>query len=132
MAMTKEQFDEKYTLAETPFSAVFHGPELKSEESARIARETKEFLKCGGKIHEVKNSHATGGGLRTKLSDQEQRALDQINKQLRIEHGNCNVRWEAATNKFRAFFRGCEVGEGFDEMKKAAKAIKNAALPVKE
>lgn len=126
---TKEQLIEahsEYSEKEPMVYLAFSAPRIREPLRKRIEDDVQEYVKRGGKIHEVNS--AAGGGSRTKISDQEQRIMELKIKQLRKEHGNtCNIRWEAATNKFRAFFRGSEVGFGFDDIKRSSEAITSAA-----
>ena len=133
MALTKIDFEELRQSKTDDSYKAFCRPQARDDDRQRIAAQIEEFEKRGGKVHECTPAHNVSAPTNNRaLSQQEQRVLERTIKSLCKEHGNtCNIRWDLSTDKFRAFFRGYEVGSGFSLVVKASEAIRNEAQRAK-
>lgn len=133
LATTKQQVINAHSKVDKGVYFAMCSPNARQPLRSSIERDVEEFIKRGGNVRECTPAHNVSAPQpQDKLSDERQRDLKVKLKALKSAIGkNCNIRWDVSTDKFKAFYKDREIGNGFSDPAQAVQAIKEAALPIK-
>ena len=98
-------------------------------EHERIEREVDEYLRRGGSINIVESADNTGRHQLSKLTNPESDVVTKAVKNLRSAFGNnLDIKQDMESGKYKAFYKGEQLGNMKTSLSKAETAIRCEAI----
>lgn len=104
-------------------------PKAREKDHRDIQSQVDEYLRRGGSINVVDSTASTGVHQVSKLTNPESAAVDRAVKNLRAAFGDdLDIRQDMHSGKYRAFYKGQQLGNMKTSLSKAEAAIRCEGL----